>query len=65
MITVVRMVLVVVATRWWREARGQSRSGGEEGEEDFDNDLAAHNLSEEQLEELRKKGISIEDYLNA
>ena len=38
---------------------------GEEGEEDFDNDLAAQNLSEEQLEELRKKGISIEDYLNA
>ncbi len=38
---------------------------GEEGEDDLDNQFLADNLTEEQLEELKRKGISIEDYLNA
>lgn len=37
---------------------------GEEGEADLDNEFVAQNLSEAQLEELKKRGISVEDFLN-
>ena len=37
----------------------------EDGEDDLDNQFLADNLTEEQLEELKRRGISIEDYLNA
>lgn len=38
---------------------------GEEGEDDLDNQFITENLTEEQLAELKRRGISIEDYLNA
>jgi len=37
----------------------------EDGEDDLDNQFITENLTEEQLAELKRRGISIEDYLNA
>lgn len=37
----------------------------EDGEDDLDNQFLADNLTDSQLEELKRRGISIEDYLNA
>lgn len=37
----------------------------EDGEDDLDNDFITENLSEEQLAELKRRGISIKDYLEA
>jgi hypothetical protein len=37
---------------------------GEEGEAELDADFLTEQLTDEQLEELKKRGISVEDFLN-
>jgi hypothetical protein len=37
---------------------------GEEGEAELDADFLTERLTDEQLEELKKRGISVEDFLN-
>jgi acidic leucine-rich nuclear phosphoprotein 32 family protein B len=47
----------------YSESEDDYGSFGEEGEDDLDNKFINDHLTEEQLAELKKKGISIEEYL--